>query len=240
VILERAAMATRRRLSYANVMATVAVFIALGGGAYAAFGGIPDGSGVFHGCVDSRTGALRVVKSATSCHKTKTVRRKGKKIRLPGELAIAWNQKGAVGMTGAAGSPGSPGGAGRTGDQGPPGPLLATLPSGKSLTGVYRASATNANDPVPDTETFVFPLASKPTVHFIAPGTQPPTECPGTSDDPQAAPGHLCVYATQGNSGVSIVNPETSITPDASRRGFTVFDNFAGSSTAGTWAVTAP
>src|SRR6476646_8184409 len=47
------------RLTYANVMATVAVFLALGGGAYA-LSGVADRSGVYHGCV-ATSGALRVV-----------------------------------------------------------------------------------------------------------------------------------------------------------------------------------
>src|SRR5690349_3849235 len=69
------------RLSYANVMATVAVFLALGGGAYA-LSGIPDRSGTFRGCASNATGALRVVKSASSCQKPKTVLRHGKRVRL--------------------------------------------------------------------------------------------------------------------------------------------------------------
>lgn len=87
------------RLTYANTMATVAVFLALGGGAYA-LSGIPDRSGVYHGCVSNATGVLRVVRSASSCQKPKTVRRNGKKLRLPGEFAVVWNQKGQPGTNG--------------------------------------------------------------------------------------------------------------------------------------------
>jgi hypothetical protein len=100
----------RSRLSYANVMATVAVFLALGGGAYA-LSGIPDRGGVFHGCVSNKTGVLRVVKSASACHR---VRGSGKH-RDPGEFAIAWNQQGRPGINGVNGtngtngSPGAPG-----------------------------------------------------------------------------------------------------------------------------------
>jgi hypothetical protein len=221
--------AVRSRLTYANVVATGALFVALGGGAYA-LSGVPDRSGVYHGCV-ATSGALRVVAKASSCRKTKTVRRGRRRVRIPGESAISWNQKGAPGAPGAPGTPGTPG---------TPGPFPATLESGKTLTGAYRAIKTNAGDPVGDAETFTYPLVAKPTVHFIAPSAQPPTECPGTSANPQAAPGNLCVYGAQGNSGVSIANPETAIFPDASRFGFVVFDDFNGSSTSGTWAVTAP
>jgi hypothetical protein len=112
------------RLTYANVMATVAVFLALGGGAYA-LTGVPDGSGVYHGCVAS-TGALRVVTKASSCVKAKTVKRGSRRVRIPGESAIAWNQQGRQGVQGALGTPGG---------QGPPGP--STGPAGGDLTGSY-------------------------------------------------------------------------------------------------------
>jgi hypothetical protein len=101
------------RLSYANVMATGAVFVALGGGAYA-LGGIPDGGGVFHGCVSNSTGVLRVVKSAGSCHKAA---RHGRH-RNPGEFAVSWNQQGPRGLQGVQGAQG---GQGTQGIQGPPG-----------------------------------------------------------------------------------------------------------------------
>jgi hypothetical protein len=87
--------AFRTRLTYANVMATVAVFLALGGGAYA-LTGVPDRGGVFHGCVSKATGVLRVVKSARACHKAV---RHGKR-RTPGEFAVSWNQKGQPGING--------------------------------------------------------------------------------------------------------------------------------------------
>jgi hypothetical protein len=92
------------RLTYANVMATVAVFLALGGGAYA-LSGIPDRGGVFHGCVSNRTGVLRVAKSASSCQKAKA---RGKH-KTPGESAITWNQKGQLGANGKDGTNGTNG-----------------------------------------------------------------------------------------------------------------------------------
>src|SRR6266550_478738 len=96
------------RLTYANVVATGALFVALGGGAYA-LTGVPDRGGVFHGCVSNATGVLRVVKSAGSCQKAKTVRRNGKRVRLPGEFAVAWNQKGQPGANGTNGTNGTNG-----------------------------------------------------------------------------------------------------------------------------------
>jgi hypothetical protein len=99
----------RTRLSYANVMATIAVMMALGGTSYAATRGIPDSSGVFHGCVSKKTGALRVVTSNSPC-------KSGRK----GEFAVSWNQKGQTGPAGSGGSGGS-----------------ASGPAGGDLTGTY-------------------------------------------------------------------------------------------------------
>jgi hypothetical protein len=89
----------RSRLTYANVVATGALFVALGGGAYA-LSGVPDRGGVFHGCVSNATALMRVVKSANACQKPKSIRRKGKRVRLPGEFAVAWNQQGRQGAPG--------------------------------------------------------------------------------------------------------------------------------------------
>jgi hypothetical protein len=102
----------RSHLTYANVMATTAVFLGLGGSAYAALSAIPDARGVFRGCVDNKTGAVRLVASARSCKKGKH-----------GHRVVTWNQKGASGQ------PGSPG------QKGDPGP--ATGAAGGSLAGSY-------------------------------------------------------------------------------------------------------
>jgi hypothetical protein len=101
------------RLTYANVMATGAMFVALGGGAYA-LSGVPDRSGVFHGCV-ATSGALRVVAKASSCRKAKTVTRGKHRVRIPGESAIAWNQQGRPGVNGVNGATGLNGANGASG-----------------------------------------------------------------------------------------------------------------------------
>jgi hypothetical protein len=72
----------RSRITYANVMSTLAVFIALGGGAWAVTGRpaaaarqqttgpgpISPGNSVIHACVDNRTGAARIIDR--SCART--------------------------------------------------------------------------------------------------------------------------------------------------------------------------
>ena len=77
----------RPRPSYANVMATVAVFIALGGGALAATSFVGS-DGKIRGCV-SKKGQLTLVKPGKHCKKG---------------TPIAWNQKGTKGAPGANGT----------------------------------------------------------------------------------------------------------------------------------------
>ena len=108
----------RRRLTYANVMSTIAVFAALGGGAYAAAGSIAGPDGVLHGCYKGKGGALRLVSANRRCSKL--------------EKAIAFNQRG---ITGSSGAPGAPGLKGERGPQGPGAvSFTATIPAGVSAT----------------------------------------------------------------------------------------------------------
>jgi hypothetical protein len=78
----------RPRLTYANAMATLAVFMGLGGGAYAAVH-VVSSDGVIHGCADKKTGHLRLVGADSKCKKGKH-----------GEVPVDWNQKGAKGPEG--------------------------------------------------------------------------------------------------------------------------------------------
>ena len=108
-------------LTYSNVLATVAMFAAMGGGAYAVTA-IPTTGGVVYGCFHKKKGSLRVVKQGKRCKK--------------GERAISWNVRGPAGPQGGAGSqgpsgnPGSAGTAGGVGATGPSGATGETGPTG--------------------------------------------------------------------------------------------------------------
>jgi hypothetical protein len=83
-----------------------------------------------------------------------------------------------------------------------------------------------------------------PVVHYLAPGEAPPAECPGSTTNPQALPGHLCLYASlvQNVSEVCVFNPNNDNCAQTSLRGFGVAITSAGAGgywAQGSWAVTA-
>lgn len=120
-----------------------------------------------------------------------------------------------------------------------------TLPSGRTIRGFFGLgwTAAAAGEFQETYLTFGFTLASVPTAHFIPFGSSPPSGCPGTAADPQADPGHLCVYEDNtGNTQNKNVCSSHSC-PGATRWGAQFRANSTGGGNAwtrGTWAVTAP
>jgi hypothetical protein len=111
-----------RRPTYADLVATTALVIVVGGGTFAI--AAPSGSGTIRGCSDKRTGVLRVLSGSKKCKRT--------------ERALSWNTKGspgADGLAGAAGPGGTAGANGKDGGTGPIGPTGPTGPSGSPDTG---------------------------------------------------------------------------------------------------------
>ena len=210
----------RPRITYANVMATVAVFIALGGGAYAV-SSLPKNS---VGTKQLRNGAVTTGK----LHARAVTGAKVKSSTL-GTVPTAVRALNADQATKAraAASPG-------------------TLAGGKTEVGDWEvegfadaASETFAVDAV----SFPFPLHSAPTVSYA---TAPTTACPGSGPHPSATRGHLCVYENFRHN-VSAVNVFQTAGPNgpnaADAIGFAVLatSTSAGRGYAwGSWAVEAP
>lgn len=94
-----------RRPNHGTVVAYLALFLAIGGGAYAASGSFVGHDGAIKGCVPKGGGALKVFKPGKKCPR--------------GSVPVSFNVKG---PQGSAGAPGVPGKDGLPGAQGPIGP----------------------------------------------------------------------------------------------------------------------
>ena len=232
----------RNRLTYANVMATIAVFLALGGATFAAIK-IPKKS------VGTKQLKNKAVSNKKLKNKAVTSKKLADKAVGTGKIAgsavtsskIAANAVDTEdianeAVTRAKVSDGAI-------------PFLGTLRSGQELRGSFNfgATAAAANEHARAGYTFQFPLNNPLAVaqtHVLEPNTTSP-ECGGLSggnlQTPLAAPGNLCIYivekANLQPSGLTV------LTDALTRLGFGLVATSAASgdfSATGLWALTAP
>src|SRR5437899_6755916 len=111
------------RLTYANVTATLALFLALGGGAWAVGKSLVSSSGALFGCVRARGGVLRIVKEGARCHR--------------GQVSVALATPTYVALHSRPGPRGRRGRRGATGARGPAGPAGTQGPQGLQGPGAY-------------------------------------------------------------------------------------------------------
>jgi len=231
----------RRRVTYGNVVVTLALLFAMSGGAYAA------GKYVITSTKQIKPSVIKQLKGQAGP--------KG-----PAGAAGAAGAVGAAGPVGPAGAPGKEGPAGKEGLQGKEGPqgkqgeagkegspwtAGGTLPAGKTEVGAWTLSVP-PHDPkfslsfARTAISFVIPLESAPKANFLKPAEKT-AECPGTVETPEATAGNLCVYSAEGldeptkivvssnTYGAVVGNNPTEETPAVEPGGFT----------SGSWAVTA-
>jgi len=107
-----------------------------------------------------------------------------------------------------------------------------TLPSGKTETGTWGfTKGATVTQLVP--LSFNIPLASAVPAHYLTYEDEPTAECPGSGEEPAAAPGNLCIYEVE----------ETYATYQNSynaKSGAVLIFTSVAASGYGTWAVTAP
>jgi hypothetical protein len=128
------------------------------------------------------------------------------------------------------------------------GPLVGNLRSGQTLRGVVYASGSDESGggkTIASTAvSFQFPLANPPALNVIDPNTATTAACPGitggSGQSPQAAAGNLCVYVTGKENASTPTFPASA----SNRLGFAIETKSAGAAgsfwVVGQWAVTAP
>jgi hypothetical protein len=207
------------RLTYANVMATIGVFLALGGGAYAA-AKLPKNS----------VGSAQIKKNAVTAAKVKNGS------LLSGDFKAGQLPAGPQGPQGLKGDRGVEG---PKGTDGSPAQFPQTLPSGRTETGEFgirwNAGIGERED---DSISFPLPLATAPS-----PVLGPSASCTGTAANPTAPAGVLCVYFGQeANIGSHDVTDASGNSATANKFGAVVdVQSLGGDAIArGSWAVTAP
>jgi hypothetical protein len=161
-------------------------------------------------------------------------------------IAKSFQGTGPAGAQGAQGTPGSNGTNGTNGKDGaagvggPPGPLLETLESGQTVTGAWSYADFAAGEAV-ITISYPFRLASPlPTsdIVFLAEGEVETADCPGTVEEPQAAPGKLCLYQEELGLENTMQSIGAGTWPASMTTGASL--SIAGPAGIGTWALTAP
>ncbi|HJZ36763.1 MAG TPA: hypothetical protein VJ204_10895 [Solirubrobacterales bacterium] len=203
------------KLTYANVVATLALFLVLAGGtAFAAKQMLPGNS----------VGTRQIKKEAVTPAKLSGAA-KAALTGAQGPKGDAGPQgpKGDAGPQGQKGDAGPKGDPGEPGLRGEPGPFPATLPAGKSLSG-YLEILAETTPITTESASFAFPLTAAPTEHFIASGESAPAGCTGDSTDPGAEAGNLCIFvlssANVGEAGETGPEGGDEVTDP---RGFAVF-----------------
>lgn len=206
----------RRRATYANVAMTIALVFAMSGGAYAAKKYLITSTkqispSVLKALVGKRgpAGANGALGAQGSVGPQGPAGANGKDGAngADGKEGQA-GAKGATGPAGPAGAKGANGAAGPTGPAGSPWTAGGTLPEGSTETGGWAVGSIVDNgetlsSPARTAISFPIPLKADLTgeniqqnqVGFPAGATEKEIEhCPGSSAEPKAASGFLCVY----------------------------------------------
>lgn len=251
--------AARRRITYANVAATLALVFAMTGGAYAAKRYLITSTKQISPKV------LKSLKGASGKNGAAGPAGSQGPAGAPGAKGSdgAAGAAGPAGTTGVAGADGKPGKDGKEGKEGSPWTAGGTLPANATETGGFSSGFFHTGaEKTTVAISFPIPLAApldKEHVHIVTleeienqgPATQ---ECEGTADAPQANPGNLCLYEgaarlPEEEEGeelkiVSITTLNSFSEKGASTSGANVVSNFSGFNEPeavqiiGSWAVT--
>lgn len=223
----------RKRLTYANVMSSVAVFLVLGGA-----------TALAAGLGKNTVGTKQLKKNAVTTAKIKNEAVTGIKIKKGtitgnnlnlaalGTVPSATNANHASTADNATNVTNLPG----------------VLASGQTLRGDVSdaTDGSSAGTISSQNVSFPIPLASPPKVHIIKGTETPPAGCSGTPENPDASSGNLCIFigTSEGPVGTFFtIDPENVIAaqPASGKFGFFIYNNSTASGRDqwwGSWAVT--
>lgn len=199
-------------------VSVAALVVAASAGAYAA----TTSPGTITACVGHKGGALYVAR--TCAH---------------GDRVLKWSVTGTPGADGKDGAAGPAGPKGDKGDTGTPGPFPGVLPAGITVRGNW-AGGDSTGGKAYESISFGFTFASAPTFHYVPGPASVPAGCAGgSSSNPTALPGNLCLYS----QGFPLNTSGAVVTGAANAEG-TLFTVNSSSNAAfadgGTWAATSP
>jgi hypothetical protein len=203
----------------ATIVAAIALFVALGGGAAWA-SGLISGSQIKNHSIPAKKLTASAIKS------------------LRGKRGPA-GPRGATGATGATGAQGPQGIQGVQGVQGPAGPFPTSLPSGDTLVGTedFSTVAAAAGNFTTGSISYGYPVNNAHTVVYVKAGTTD-TNCTGTFSAPTAPPGFTCVYESTHTNVTSTRGINYITNGGVGLFGFTAAAGATEISV--TWAVTGP
>ena len=233
----------RRRLCYANVVATFALVFAMSGGALAAGHYLLTSTGQVSPKVLKALKGKSGPAGAPGPQGAQGAQGPKGEAGAPGARGET-GAKGETGATGAAGVAGARGATGAAGATGSPWTAGGTLPSGQSETGTW-ASSGPAGEYKARTSlaSFTIPLTESPTFNVIGEEEGEheakenlPAGCKGNVEAPKADPGNLCVFEYYTENATIKVQVVSTV----GATGIILhLDTEEGFETAGTWAVTA-
>jgi len=228
----------RKRLTYANVMSSIAVFLVLGGATALAASQLGKNSVGTKQLKKNAVTAAKLKNSAVSTAKLANKSVNGAKIAdgsvtgadiNPSTLGTVPKATDATNATHATSADSASG--------------LTTLPSGKSESGFYASGGgESAGGYIADGITFPQPLASRipeGNVEWLRAEETSPS-CPGVG---QAAPNHVCLYDNEESEvDLCCIYDFEFNDPAADKNGFIIYwsPTEEGSYVSGQWTVTAP